>query len=325
MTKHLVIFSLVGCVVACQFIKHNETEDFEQSIPAYFPTINYPTDNTPTKARIALGKKLFFDPILSEDSTVSCASCHLPELAFADDEPVSPGVQGRLDTRNAPTLLNVAFNPHFFADGGVLTLEEQALGPIQDENEMNLSLMEATERLSRSSNYTQMSEQAYGREPSPYVITRALAAFQRTLISTRTKYDSVVDGKASFTELEYLGKQLFFSDSLNCSKCHQPPLFTDFEFHNIGLAEQYEDEGRYKITLKEEDKGKFKTPTLRNVLRTAPYMHNGSLATIEEVLTHFYKGGRNHRNKSQLLKSVKMNEQETQALIAFLNTLSDEK
>ncbi|MCB0546691.1 MAG: c-type cytochrome [Phaeodactylibacter sp.] len=293
-------------------------------LPAGFPYPEIPEDNALTAARVALGKRLFYDPILSEDSTVSCAACHKQALAFADDVPVSPGVKGRLGFRNAPTLANVAYLERLNKDGGVAKLGLQPVVPIEDHNEMNLPLQEAVRRLNGHPDYPEAFLRAYGEQASPFTLTRALASFMRTLISGDSRYDQYVNGKDNaLSEAELRGMALFFSERASCSSCHQGFNFTDDSFRNNGLYDVYTDRGRQRITLKEEDVGKFRVPTLRNIALTAPYMHDGSLPSLEAVIEHYSRGGSSHPNKDTLISARQFNEQEKADLAAFLNTLTD--
>lgn len=296
----------------------------ELAIPAYFPAYHIPQDNRLTKSRIALGKKLFFDKELSKDRTISCGSCHKQSAGFADTSAISRGVFGRTGKRNAPTVYNMVFSPYFFAEGGVHTLEMQALAPIGDENEMDMLIADVVERLRPSAAYEELSMKAYNQFISPYVITRALAAYQRSLLSINAKYDDYLQGNSTALNTQELrGLTLFQSDSLACASCHTPPLFTNFEFYNVGLYANYADNGRQRITLAAEDNGKFKTPSLRNIVLTAPYMHDGSLKTLDEVVSHFAKGGNGHMNQDTLIKPFTLTSSDKDALIAFLKTLTD--
>lgn len=293
------------------------------ALPEGFPPPVLPPDNELTVARVALGKKLFYDPLLSRDSTVSCASCHRQALAFADDVPVSPGVEGRLGFRNSPTLANLAYLDLFNKDGGVVRLDIQALVPIEDHNEMDFRGLFAAERMQADPAYVAMSLRAYGREPSSFVITRALAAFQRTLISGEARFDRAERGEALLTPSEARGRDLFFSERTNCGNCHGGFNFTLNEFENNGLYADYEDQGRRRVTLDPADEGKFRVPTLRNVALTAPYMHDGSLPGLEAVIDHYDRGGSGHPNQSPLVRPLNLTEQEKADLLAFLQTLTD--
>ncbi len=303
-----------------------EEETYHLDLPPGFPEPEIPEDNQLTPARIALGKQLFFDPILSRDSTIACASCHFQEDAFSDTRRLSVGIEGRVGMRNAPSLANVAYLNSFFRDGGVPTLELQVLAPIDDENEMDFNIVEVAERLQRIPAYVTMSQEAYNRPPDPFVIIRAIAAFERTMISGNSPFDQYYyQGDATaLTASQIKGMELFMSDSLNCYTCHSGFNFTDNNFYNIGLYETYKDTGRARIVFKEEHNGEFKVPSLRNVEVTAPYMHNGSMRTLEEVIDHFASGGEEHVNKSALMQSFVLTEEEKKCLIDFLNSLTDQ-
>jgi len=295
------------------------------SVPEGFPEIPFPEDNELTAERWRLGKKLFFDPIMSIDSSISCGSCHKQELAFADNVFVSPGVENRLGNRNAPSLANVAFLPHLLREGGVPTLEQQVFVPIQEHAEFDNNILVIAERMNKIESYVNVSQKAYGRIPDPFVITRALSAFQRTIISGESDYDDYThrSNSSALNTQEIRGMELFFSEELACTSCHGGILFSDHSFQNNGLFENYEDDGRYLLTLEETDRALFKVPSLRNVALTAPYMHNGSFETLEEVIEHYNSGGENHPNKSILIKPLGLNNTEKEDLIAFLTSLND--
>ncbi len=295
------------------------------AVPAGFPAPVFPEGNELTPERWALGKRLFFDPIMSSDRTVSCVSCHLPEQAFSDLRAFSPGVEGRPGTRNAPTLANIAYHPYFTREGGVPTLEMQILVPVQEHNEFDMNILDIAERLNQDSSYVQASHQAYGREPDAFVITRSIACFERTMLSGRSPYDQFLNGKKSaLTATEKRGMDLFFSEKLACSQCHDGFNFTDYAFENNGLYDDYPDPGRFRLTGKEEDRALFKVPTLRNVGVTAPYMHDGSLPTLEAVVEHYNSGGKNHPHKSLLIKPLDLSAQEKVDLMGFLKALTDD-
>lgn len=294
-------------------------------VPIGFPPVIHPEDNQPTAERWSLGKKLFFDPIMSADGTISCASCHAPEKAFSDDVALSPGVGGLIGTQNAPSLTNVAYNPYFTRAGGVPTLEMQILVPIQEHNEFGSNIIEIGERMSKDSSYVQMSRVAYGREPDAFVITRALACFERSLISGNSRYDQYEfqGDHTALNSLELEGKALFFSERAQCSSCHGGINFTDYSFQNNGLYEQYPDSGRIRFTELEADRDLFKVPSLRNIGYTAPYMHDGSIESLEAVIEHYSKGMNEHPHRAAQLKPFHFSKREKKSLLAFLRTLDD--
>lgn len=322
------IFSLVLISYSCQEDKMvAPSHQFElMEIPRGFADIEFPEGNEFTEARWLLGKKLFFDPILSADSSISCASCHQPELAFSDDVPFSEGVERRLGTRNSPSLANIAYHPYFTREGGVPTLEMQVLIPIQEHNEFDFNIVLIAERMSHDSAYTAMSELAYGRLPDAFVITRSLACFERSLLSGYSPYDQYTqhDLLDALSPSQINGMNLFFSEKTNCVACHGGFNFTNYTFENNGLYEEYEDEGRFRITGNETDRALFKVPSLRNIELTAPYMHDGSLQSLTEVLQHYMTGGKNHPHQSDLIQKIDLTLSEQQDLIAFLKSLTDE-
>jgi cytochrome c peroxidase len=295
-------------------------------VPEGFPKVESPEDNRFTEARWALGKKLFFDPVMSVDSSISCASCHLPELAFSDNQAFSPGVQQRPGTRNVPGLANVAYHPYFTREGGVPTLEMQVLVPIQEHNEFDYNIVLLAERLNKDSTYVKMAKTAYERMPDPFVITRAIACFERSLLSGYSPYDQYTsyNQPEALSPAEIRGMELFFSERTQCYQCHEGFNFSNYAFENNGLYADYPDPGRFRLTGSEADRALFKVPSLRNVARTAPYMHDGSIPTLEAVIDHYETGGQAHPNKSPLLQPLQLTESEKQDLVDFLHALTDE-
>ncbi len=319
----------------CLFISCSDNEVPEQTqyeleainIPSYFPEMKFPTDNAFSKDRWLLGRRLFYDKRLSVDSTLSCASCHKQSSGFADNVSTTNGVKNRAGTRNVPSIANVGFRPYFLSEGGLATLEMQVLVPIQEHNEFDYNLIKIVQRLATDKVYQELAMKAYERPLDAFVITRAISTFERSLVSGNSKYDKFKYlGKTNlFTEQEKKGMALFFNDKTNCSKCHGGFEFTSYDFQNNGLYEEYADTGRYRLTGLESDIAKFKIPSLRNVGFTAPYMHDGSITTLDDVLLHYKSGGKNHKNKSNLIQPLALNMDEIQSLKAFLLTLNDEE
>jgi len=321
--SYLILFIFViGCTL---YPKIDNRIYSLTELPTNFPKVKYPEGNEFTKPRWDLGKKLFYDNILSIDSSISCSSCHLSELAFSDNRAFSPGVKNRPGKRNAPSLANIAYHPYLLREGGVPTLEMQVLVPIQEENEFNHNIIEIGKLLESDSTYCQMAKEAYNRSPDYYVITRALSVFERTLISGNSKYDQYINKKTKFTNQEKKGMKLFYSHELNCSSCHNGFNFTNYGFKNNGLYSDYEDIGRMRFSKDSSDIALFKTPSLRNIEVTGPYMHDGSIATLKQVIAHYNSGGKNHKNKSKLIKPLGLNDKEVEALEAFLITLTDKQ
>lgn len=315
--KLIAIIIVVSTFSSCLLFK-NEIKKQNFSIPK----MQFELENKITPERVELGKKLFFDPIFSIDSSLSCASCHKPKYAFSDTVKFSPGVFGRDGIRNTPSLMNIGYHPYFLREGSVPTIEMQALIPIQEKNEFAHNIVEISKKIQQIDEYVKLSGQAYNREPDHYVITRALGVFQRTLISNTSKYDKYLVGEVKLTKKETKGMNLFFGKA-NCSSCHGGFNFTNYKLTNNGLYENYRDIGRMRATKDSADLSIFKTPSLRNVSITAPYMHDGSFLTIEEVIKHYNTGGKSHRNKDTAIKPLNLTEFEMKNLAVFLNCLTD--
>jgi len=329
-TQRILLFLIVCFSFSCKKEKPDDiliNKPYLLEYPTGFQPMNFPEGNELTTLRVALGKQLFFDKRLSRDSTVSCGSCHFQQHAFADFNQLSTGIDNREGFRNSPTLVNLGYHPYFFFDGGVPTLELQILAPIEDENEMDFSVPAVIDRLKNDAAIQELSQLAYGRSFDPFVLTRSIAAFERTLISGNSRFDQYYyQGKSSaLNDSEKRGMELFFSNKTNCSTCHSGFNFSNYDFTNIGLYEFYADSGRTRITLDPADRGKFKTPTLRNIAVTAPYMHDGSLNTLEVVIEHFNSGGKNHPSKDTLIKPLNLTATEKTDLVNFLKALTDDE
>lgn len=295
------------------------------AVPEGFPQMEYPADNPFSYEKWVLGKKLFYDPMLSEDYSISCGSCHQARYAFADPKKVSIGAGKAQGIRNSPSLANVGYHPYFTREGGVPTLEMQVLVPIQEHNEFNFNMLSIAERMKEDEEYVRMSHEVFGRDPDAYVITRSIATFERTLISGNSAYDRYKfrGEEAALTPGQLRGMQLFFSDRANCGKCHSGFNFTDYSFRNNGLYDTYADAGRYRLTLDSADLALFKVPSLRNVALSAPYMHDGSMETLREVVEHYNSGGQNHRHKSEWIHELGLTPREKEDLVQFLESLTD--
>ncbi|MBL0052738.1 MAG: cytochrome-c peroxidase [Bacteroidetes bacterium] len=324
----LMLLLLSIFIVACQkdpAIEEPEDEVITLQVPKGFPYPKIPDDNQPTRNRIDLGKKIFFDPILSRDSTISCGSCHLTDKKFTDGLQFSVGIGGKLTTRNSMTILNTAYQPNMFWDGGVPSLEQQVLAPIENPLEMDFDINKVVVRLNSNAEYVQLFEKAYKMPPSVYTLTRAIACYERSLFSGESRYDEYLYEKntAALTPSEINGMNIFFGEQGECFHCHGEFNFTDYSFKNNGLYLNYADSGRARITALPSDVGKFKVPSLRNIELTAPYMHDGSLATLTDVIEHYNSGGKAHPNKSGLIQPLNLSAQEKQDIINFLNALTD--
>lgn len=325
---HLILFILL---ISCDE-DNNPDEIIVLNIPDYFPTYSIPEDNQLTPERIKLGEKLFFSKLLSKDSSISCGSCHLPAKAFANNLPTKPGVFDRAGTRNVPSILNVIFQENFLREGSVPTLEQQVLVPVQEHNEFDIEWEVILTRLNSDLEFRNLLDKSKYIFPADnklitefniYAVVRAIANYERTLISVNTKYDRYLQDRTQLSDEELLGEKLFKSDSLNCSKCHSGVLFSDYNYYNNGLYSEYKDVGRNRFTNDPADIGKFKVPSLRNVAITYPYMHDGSINTLEEVINNYEKGGEKHPNKSLLINGFNLTQEEKTALIKFLETLSE--
>lgn len=328
-SPYFIFFVLIFGVFSCSKIEDTETIQeipFSMETPEGFPSVEYPTDNEYSYARWKLGKHLFFEKSLSRDESISCASCHLPSFAFSDTTRVSLGVENSPGLRNSPSLANVAYQPYFTREGGVATLEMQVLVPVQEHVEFDFNLLEITERLKENELYVYLSLEAYQREIDPYVITRAIATFERSLLSGNSSYDAYFfqNKNQALSPQQKAGLELFNSEKTNCFQCHSGFNFTNYAFENNGLYEEYLDEGRFRLTNDAADVALFKTPSLRNVAITAPYMHDGSMKNLQEVVAHYNSGGENHPHKNQLIKPLNLSKKEQENLISFLQSLTDE-
>jgi cytochrome c peroxidase len=271
-----------------------------------------------------LGRKLFYDPILSRDSTISCASCHLQATGFTHvDHEVSHGIEGKLGNRNALTLQNLAWSKDFMWDGGVNHLDVQALNPITNPLEMDEKMPQLIAKLQLSSSYPELFYKAFGSSKiSGQFILKALSQFVVQLTSANSKFDQVMRKEAQFTNQEQKGYELFQN---HCKSCHQAPLFNSskFEYNGLPVDPYYKDMGRYKITGNKRDSLRFKVPSLRNCQYTAPYMHDGRFKSLTQVILHYNHLENNGLLPKELNKPMNLNDHDRVDLVAFLKTLSD--
>ena len=288
--------------------------------------------NTEPKTEAELGKILFFDPILSKDSTVSCSSCHKPDLAFADSLAISPGIENRIGRRNAPSIMNMASRSEFFYDGRAKDLVDQIHFPIEDNLEMDAKMSEVVERLKNHAKYPIWFKKIYNEVPNENNLARAIASFEESLETSDTEFDAWMnDLPNKMSDAAIRGRKLFLSDRAKCFDCHFSPDFTGDEFKNIGLYDEkkYRDKGRFEVTKNQNDLGKFKVPGLRNVAVTGPYMHDGSFATLKDVIEYYsdpYQFVTNPINMdTTLLKPINFTTQEKEDLEAFLLSLTDRR
>ncbi len=312
---------------------------YKLDVPKWLPSPIIPADNALTVEGVALGRRLFYDPILSLNGKMSCATCHDQQKAFTDGGATSLGVRGLPGNRSSMSLANLAFNPNgFFWDGRVASLEEQAFVPVEDHLELNETWDNIEKKLQKHTEYPTLFRQAFGIERkvnlTKDLVVKALAQFERTLVSGNSRFDRIVWLNEGFLEDdEERGRRLFFfepGDVLHpgCSHCHFDPLYTDNNFHNNGLdsvanLQSFKDLGRGTFTKNQFDNGKFRVPTLRNIELTAPYMHDGRFKTLEEVLENYSKGGHNIANENANIAAFLLTEQNKQDVIAFLKTLTD--
>lgn len=313
---------LLGCNDTTQ-LQNNNT----YIVPNGFPALPFPASNSYNDAKAELGRYLFYDKQLSIDYNIACSNCHYQKFGFADTATVSIGVSQEIGTRNSPAIINTGWNGVWFWDGRATTLEAQILGAMTSPREMYADTVVISQRLQKDTTYSRMFKSAFTSTtiPSTGLAVDAIATFCRTLISGNSRYDQYTNGdKSMLSAQELRGLQLFNSESTQCSSCHSGFNFTDNQFHSLGLHTHYYDQGRYNVTGLDSDIGRFKTPTLRNIELTAPYMNEGLFTTLEQVIEHYNSGGKVFRNKDSRIKPLNLTPQEKTDLIAFLKTLTDD-
>ena len=319
-------FGFVVTVVATFNATALGDEPIKLEPPLGLKPIKVPKDNPVTKEKIELGRKLFFDKRLSKTEAISCASCHDPAKGWSNGMKVAEGIEKQTGNRSSPSLINVVYSKSQFWDGRAKTLEEQALGPIQNPIEMGMDLKELEKRLGAIESYKKDFKSVFGTEVTSDAIAKAIATYERTILSGNAPYDKYKAGnKSALSEPAARGRKLFFGKA-NCSACHTGSNFTDNGFHNIGIGMdedetkegEEKDLGRFVLSKLGGDKGAFKTPTLREIARTAPYMHDGRFETLEEVVEHYDKGGTPNPQLDEELFPLKLNDQQKSDLVAFL-------
>ncbi|MGH7230610.1 MAG: cytochrome-c peroxidase [Nitrospiraceae bacterium] len=291
-------------------------------MPAYVPM---PPTNLNYVQKVELGKQLYFDGRLSKNNTISCAFCHNPGTGFADARQFSIGAFGTAGGRQAPTVYNTAFLPLQFWDGRAGSLEEQAIGPIHNPIEMAEAHETVVPKIARIKGYQKQFRAVFGKDVSLQSIAEAVAAFERTIISANSAFDKYVMGEQNAMEESAVRGLALFKGKARCILCHNGPNFTDNQFHNLGVPQEgllKEDLGRYEVTRLERDKGAFKTPTLRSVTETAPYMHDGVFKSLEEVIDFLDQGGGPNPHLSRLMKPLGLSAEEKGDLLAFLKALT---
>ena len=325
MYSALLLVTMVVLLSACSKSENVGVKPYFY-IPNGFPEPVYKFQNNPvTPDGFALGKKLFYDPILSRDSSIACGSCHQLFVAFANsDHKLSHGIDNLLGSRNSPALYNIAWFPNYMWDGGVNHLEVQPLAPIGNPVEMDETMTNILVKIKRSNSYPGLFKSAFGSDTiTTQAIMRAMAQFMGSMISANSKYDKYRAGKESFTNAELSGLQLFRT---KCESCHKEPLLTDMSFRNNGLDTYFnKDAGRAKITTLPQDSGLFRVPSLRNVVLTYPYMHDGRLNTLMDVMNHYDSGIQtsNTLDPSLTAVGIPLTLSEKNDLITFLGTLTD--
>jgi cytochrome c peroxidase len=297
-------------------------------VPEGVPAMPVPPDNPTTVEGVRLGRLLFYDPILSGDSTQACGTCHAQTYGFSDFRPFSEGIDGIKGTRNTQAIVNAAWTPETFWDGRARGLEEQALGPVPNPIEMHLEWPEAVRRLERHADYPDLFCAAFGdRTVTVDRVVKAIAQFERTMVSFNSKYDRVRRGEETFTDLEAGGYRIFKSEVGACNACHPEPLFTTGGFHNTGLDPVPVDRGRYDVTGDPADMGRFKVPSLRNIFDTLPYMHDGRFSDLNAVIGHYNQGFHDGDGVDPLIRERllrrSLTSSEVDSLIGFLETLTD--
>jgi cytochrome c peroxidase len=286
-----------------------------------------PPGNLNYAAKISLGKQLYFDGRLSKNNAISCAFCHNPVVGFADPNQTSAGVGGLRGGRQSPTVYNTAFNPFQFWDGRAGSLEEQAIGPIHNPVEMAETHDGVVPKIGKIKGYQEQFQKVFGTGVSLQSIAEAIASYERTIISTNSIFDKFVLGDPKAMGEDAQRGMAVFKGKGRCILCHNDSNFTDNQFHNLGVPQvgpMEEDLGRYYVTRRESDKGAFKTPTLRSLNESAPYMHDGAFKTLEEVVDFFDKGGNANAQLSPLMKPLGLTPHEKTDLIAFLKALTGE-
>ncbi len=294
-------------------------------VPLGLLPIQFPKDNPYSPEKVELGRLLYFDPRLSADGTVSCASCHHPKFAYTDGDANSKGIKGQRGGRSAPTVINRAYSLAQFWDGRATSLEEQAKGPIQNPIEMGNTHEAMVNSLRRLDGYRGMFKKVFGTdEITVDHVAKAIATFERTVLSGNSAYDKFKAGdKKALTDAQYRGEHVYFGKA-KCDACHEGINFTSNSYNNLGVGSDKPDpdEGRYAVTKNAADWGAFKTPTLRDIARTAPYMHDGSIKTLEEVVDFYDKGGIPNKNLDEKMKKLNLTDQEKKDLVEFLKALN---
>lgn len=325
LSKSYSILTIVLLAITWAACKRESPEaSYNFDYPKGFPKPKYEFPFNPK--HYELGRKLFYDPILSVDNSISCGSCHQQFAAFAQvDHPLSHGVNGQFGKRNAPALFNLAWQPTFMWDGGINHIELQPLGPITNPVEMGLTLQSLPAKLNADATYKALFNDAFGtNEITDYHILKAFAQFLGSIYSANSPYDQYIQGQTN--ALDNDEKQGLAIFTAHCASCHKAPLFTDYSFSNNGLDLTFNDKGRYLITQNDTDMGKFKVPSLRNINLSGPYMHDGRFTTLEQVIDHYTTSLKvTETTDNRINPAINLSVLEKQQLIKFLKTLTDEE
>ncbi len=326
----LILVISLGFLVSCSDTGNKTEPDKDENylvVPGHFPPVPQPEDNPITKEKVKLGRMLFYEKLLSRNKEIpSCSHCMSQQHAFSDDQAISKGIDNEPEPRNAMSLVNAAYRDKLFWDGRGSAIESPAYRSIWLPMILDADTNEVQKRLENHPEYPRLFKEAFGEDakPTAYLASKAIASFVRTFISGNSTYDRYINGDSSaLSDSQLRGKELFFSERTQCATCHSGIFFTDLKFHNTGTTTHYFDKGRFYITDKVLDWGKFITPTLRNVEVSGPYMHNGELETLEDVIDHYSRGGYEFYTKSPLMDSLNFTDQEKDDLIAFLKSLTD--
>ncbi|MCA9144359.1 MAG: c-type cytochrome [Planctomycetaceae bacterium] len=309
-----ILLLIISCITV------EAADEYELQYPLGLKRMPIPETNELTAAKIELGKQLYFDPRLSRDDTVSCASCHDPKKGWSNGDHFATGVRGQRGGRSAPTIINSGYSYFQFWDGRAIMLEGQALGPIQNPIEMDLTLEECVAKLNAIEGYRKQFQAVFGTDVDSVGMAKAIASFERTVLSGNAPHDKFKAGdEKALSAAAQRGSKLFFGKA-NCSACHAGPNFSDFAFHNIGVGmdKSEPDVGRFSETQMLGDRGSFKTPTLREIARTAPYMHDGSVKTLEDVVEYYDKGGFANPQLDEELFPLKLTPEQKADLVTFL-------
>ena len=317
------VSKLIVCTAALAALAaagQSGAEEYKLKIPLGLPAMKIPKDNPLTAEKIELGKQLYFDPRLSEDSTVSCATCHDPAKGWSNSDRFATGIRAQVGGRGAPTILNAGYLQMQFWDGRAAHVEGQALGPIENPIEMAMSMPLLIERLNKIPGYREQFQKVFGTDATKESVAKAIGAFERTVLAGNAPYDKFKAGdKVALSEEAQRGMKVFFGVG-NCAACHSAPLFTDGAFHNLGIGMDSEkpDLGRYAISKQAGDTGAFRTPSLRDIDKHAPYMHDGRFKTLEEVVDYYDKGGTANDYLDEELFPLKLTAQQKSDLIKFM-------